>query len=268
MKKGITLIAALAVVLAITSGAFAADHYLITSSGQIKGGVIDITDLSSKARTALKGQKGSKGVQPGAMGAKGDKGDTGATIGSFGPVHSAISPTTVVPRRRARGVGDDRFRPPLHRRAARRRHRLPGDSQRRVNGTFETIAGAKLPAAKTPPCSPAWRAVLDRRVDAIVPSTTPGFDYNPDAAMPARKLGRIPGGGVRLAPDANLVATSYEFDYYNNDCDGQAGATRSPVARPSARARSRTAGPQLAQHPIHLNAKGAGDGALLRFGDR
>ena len=68
MKKGITLIAALAVVLAITSGAFAANHYLITSSGQIKSGVIDITDLSSKARTALKGQKGSKGAT-GATGA-------------------------------------------------------------------------------------------------------------------------------------------------------------------------------------------------------
>ena len=81
------MIGALAVVLAITSGAFAANQYLITSSGQIKSGVIDITDLSSKARTALKGQKGSKGAQgpkgaTGAMGAKGDKGDSGLT-GAF-----------------------------------------------------------------------------------------------------------------------------------------------------------------------------------------
>ena len=45
MKKGITLIAALAVVLAITSGAFAAkQHFAITSSKQIKNGW-DLTSL-------------------------------------------------------------------------------------------------------------------------------------------------------------------------------------------------------------------------------
>ena len=62
MKKGITVIAALIAVLAVTSGAFAADHYLINSSSQIKSGAIALSDLSSNARTALKGQKGDTGA--------------------------------------------------------------------------------------------------------------------------------------------------------------------------------------------------------------
>lgn len=80
MKKGITLIAVLVGVLAITSGAFAANHYLITSSSQIKNGVISASDLSSAARKALKGQKGAQGQKgdTGATGAQGLKGETGA----------------------------------------------------------------------------------------------------------------------------------------------------------------------------------------------
>jgi hypothetical protein len=80
LKKGITLIAVLVGVLAITSGAFAANHYLITSSSQIKNGVISASDLSSAARKALKGQKGPQGQKgdTGATGAQGLKGETGA----------------------------------------------------------------------------------------------------------------------------------------------------------------------------------------------
>ena len=62
MKKGITVIAALIAVLAVTSGAFAANHYLITSSSQIKSGAIALSDLSSDARTALKGKPGLTGA--------------------------------------------------------------------------------------------------------------------------------------------------------------------------------------------------------------
>ena len=80
MKKGITLIAVLVGVLSITSGAFAAHHYLITSSSQIKNGVVRIADLTPAARKALHGQKGSKGIAgpQGLAGAQGPKGDTGA----------------------------------------------------------------------------------------------------------------------------------------------------------------------------------------------
>jgi hypothetical protein len=80
LKKGITLIAVLVGVLAVTSGAFAANHYLITSSSQIKNGAISASDLSSAARKALQGQKGSTGAAgpQGHAGAQGPKGDTGA----------------------------------------------------------------------------------------------------------------------------------------------------------------------------------------------
>ena len=90
MKKGITLIAVLAAVLAVTSGAFAANHYLISSSSQIKNGAISLSDLSPAARKALNGQQGWKGDtgaagpqgHAGAQGPKGDKGDSGLT-GAF-----------------------------------------------------------------------------------------------------------------------------------------------------------------------------------------
>ena len=93
MKKGITLIAVLAAVLAVTSGAFAAaNHYLITSSSQIKDGSLSAADLSPAARTALHGQKGDTGSTgpqgptgaQGLAGAQGPKGDNGAQ-GPKGP---------------------------------------------------------------------------------------------------------------------------------------------------------------------------------------
>ena len=75
MKKGITLIAVLVAVLAVTSGGFAAvNHYMITSSGQIKNGVVSVSDLSPAARKALQGRPGASG----AAGPQGPKGDTGA----------------------------------------------------------------------------------------------------------------------------------------------------------------------------------------------
>ena len=87
LKKGITLIAVLAAVLSVTSGAFAAaNHYLITSSSQIKDGAVKAADLSSGARKALQGPKGDAGSAgpQGLAGAQGPKGDTGAT-GAQGP---------------------------------------------------------------------------------------------------------------------------------------------------------------------------------------
>jgi hypothetical protein len=91
LKKGITVIAALVAVLAITSGAGAvsAESYLIGSSSQIKAGAISLSDLSSKARKALKGKQGPKGAT-GSAGALGPAGATGATgpagaTGAMGP---------------------------------------------------------------------------------------------------------------------------------------------------------------------------------------
>ena len=62
MKEAISLIAVLVGVLAVTSGAFAANHYLITSSKQIKAGAISVSDLSPAARKALHGQNGKTGA--------------------------------------------------------------------------------------------------------------------------------------------------------------------------------------------------------------
>ncbi|HEY6835167.1 MAG TPA: hypothetical protein VI142_01745 [Gaiellaceae bacterium] len=89
MKKGITLVAVLVGVLSITSGAFAAKHYLITSSSQIKDGAVKLHDLSAGARKALHGEKGVQGLAgpagpqgpkgaAGPQGPQGPKGDKGA----------------------------------------------------------------------------------------------------------------------------------------------------------------------------------------------
>jgi hypothetical protein len=104
MTKAVTVIAALIAVLAVTSGAFAAKDYMITSSKQIMKGSISLADLSHQARTALQGKRGATGpVGPsgpagsvgqqgptgdsGTTGAQGPKGDTGATgaTGAQGP---------------------------------------------------------------------------------------------------------------------------------------------------------------------------------------
>jgi hypothetical protein len=79
LKKGITLVAVLVGVLAVTSGAFAAKQYLVTSSSQIKDGAVKLHDLSPGARKALHGANGAKGDAgpAGAQGPKGDKGDKG-----------------------------------------------------------------------------------------------------------------------------------------------------------------------------------------------
>jgi collagen triple helix repeat protein len=87
LKKGITLIAVVVAVLAITSGGLAATkHYLITSSSQIKNGAVSASDLSPAAWKALQGHKGDTGAagQQGPAGVQGPKGDTGAT-GPQGP---------------------------------------------------------------------------------------------------------------------------------------------------------------------------------------
>jgi hypothetical protein len=71
-------IAFVALVFSIAGTATAA-KFLITSSRQIKNGVIQTADLSKKARNALKGARGPAGATgaPGAQGPQGPKGDIG-----------------------------------------------------------------------------------------------------------------------------------------------------------------------------------------------
>jgi hypothetical protein len=84
LKKKILVAGAAAVVgvLALSSGAVAAQHYIITSSSQVKDGSIALRDLTPAARKAIKGSKSSAGARgpqgpAGVQGAKGDKGDRG-----------------------------------------------------------------------------------------------------------------------------------------------------------------------------------------------
>ena len=233
MKKGITLIAVLVGVLAITSGAFAANHYLITSSTQIKNGVISASDLSSAARKALKGQKGSKGNTgaTGATGAKGDtgpagpkgdtgaKGDTGPTIGGFGPVHLS--------NRDDNGCADSDGQEVWAKTASDRSYTVEpledgtGYLVTRYdqNGTFKTIAGAEHPGCTDETefsgvDNGTWTGVWTRKVT----SDMLGFDYNPDAKLPASgSWSDFLVAAFGLAPDANPDTTSYEFDY-SNEC--------------------------------------------------
>jgi hypothetical protein len=86
LKKGITLVAVLVGVLAVTSGAFAAKQFMITSSSQIKDGSVKLHDLSPGARKALHGSKGIQG-NGGPAGPQGPKGDSGSQgpKGEVGP---------------------------------------------------------------------------------------------------------------------------------------------------------------------------------------
>jgi len=86
LKKGIVAIAAVFGVLAISSGAFAAQHYVISSSSQIKNGAVSLSDLSKDARKALQGSKGAQGFggPAGPQGSKGDAGPQGLK-GDLGP---------------------------------------------------------------------------------------------------------------------------------------------------------------------------------------
>ena len=99
MKRSITVLAAVAIVLAAAAGAMATEKYMITSSSQIKPGAISYTNLSPSAKNRLRGPRGQTGPagapgpqgaagQSGAQGPKGDAGSTGAR-GSTGPAGPA-----------------------------------------------------------------------------------------------------------------------------------------------------------------------------------
>jgi hypothetical protein len=95
VKKAITVIAALVAVLAVTSGAFAAKQYMITSSKQIRHGAVSLSDLSRHARKVLHGKRGATGPAgiAGQVGPQGVKGDTGST-GPQGPQGPQGAPGT------------------------------------------------------------------------------------------------------------------------------------------------------------------------------
>jgi hypothetical protein len=75
-----TALAAVVAVLAISSGAIAARKYMITTSSQIKPGVIQLSNLSASVKNRLAGLHGKNG----AAGQQGLQGDTGPA-GQQGP---------------------------------------------------------------------------------------------------------------------------------------------------------------------------------------
>ncbi len=96
MKRTIIALGAIALALALAGGAWAGKKYVITSSHQVKPGVLTganiknhsltLGDLSTGTTLRLRGDRGPKGNTgpKGDTGAQGPKGDTGAT-GATGP---------------------------------------------------------------------------------------------------------------------------------------------------------------------------------------
>ena len=181
MKKGITLIAAIAAVLAVTSGAFAAGNYVISASSQIRDGAISILDLSPNARKALKGQKG-------ATGAKGAKGDTGFSPTAFGP-YASDSPDS--------GICGNTWANDTMDRSYVVYPQLDGSflvAETFTNGTFTTIAG------NSPQDSDCGSTEND--VAAGITGTMHG-DF----------LVKVPAGLGKFNPEAECAAKCYTKDF-------------------------------------------------------
>ena len=83
MKRSVVTLSAIALVLAITTGAFAANRWSITKSSQIKPGAIGYGNLSAAAKKRLAGATGANGAN-GATGATGATGPAGPAGRSHG----------------------------------------------------------------------------------------------------------------------------------------------------------------------------------------
>src|SRR3954470_7865892 len=95
MKRTIVALGAIALALALTTGAWAGKRYLITSSSQVKNGALTGADIKNHSLTARDISRSAAGafVPPGSGGSRGPagpqgpKGDTGAQgpVGLQGP---------------------------------------------------------------------------------------------------------------------------------------------------------------------------------------
>ena len=143
LKKVIILIAGLVAVLALTSGAFAASHYLITSPSQIKDGVISLSKLSPAARRALQGDSSLQGVAA----RQGQKGDTGPE-GPQGPKGDTAGPAGPEGRHRLRGSAGSAG-PRRHARQGRRTARRRQGRDRRQGRVLATASARTRPTLRT-----------------------------------------------------------------------------------------------------------------------
>lgn len=90
-RKTLVVLAAIALVLAITSSGFAAHKWIISRSSQVRPGVIGYKQLSRAAKKKLRGQRGPQGVPgtpggpPGPSGPPGPAGQPGdGALAQFG----------------------------------------------------------------------------------------------------------------------------------------------------------------------------------------
>jgi hypothetical protein len=228
LKKGITLVAVLVGVLAVTSGAFAAKQYVISSSKQIKDGAVKLSDLSPGARKALHGSIGAKGDSgpagprglqgvAGPQGPKGIKGDS--AFGTFGPFHIANHADTGC-------NGTEVWAHDDNNRVYAVEPSQSGDgyyvTRYDVDGTFTTAAAAHHPGD----CANAFGSVGKGTFNGVwtrhITSDLAGFDYDPDAKPASSDWVGFLTAVFHIsnaAADPNSAApaptTSYEFDYYN-----------------------------------------------------
>ena len=279
MKKGISLIAVLVGVLAVTSGAFAAQHYVITSSSQIKDGAVSLFDLTPAARKQLRlGKKGTTGpVGPqgpqgpaganGAQGPQGPMGGTGAPGNDGEPGEDGkpgFSPTAFGPYASDSpdsGICGNDWAYDEMDRSYVVYPQLDGSflvAQTFTNGTFETVAG-------------------DSPQDSACGSEVDNVAVGVTGTMNGYFLVKIPAGVGNFNPEAQCTEKCYTkdfvqafFDTSNYDVPvfefhydaGEAGQLEERVSQP----RRQHGQHQLAQPSILPNVKGAGDGALRRFG--
>jgi len=255
MRKVVAACAALAIVLTITTGAFAAKGLIIGADIKngsitgldIKGGSLGTSDLSPAARRSLRGDDGAAGPTgpagatgaqglAGARGATGPSGATGPTgpagatgaagpagptgtaaFGTFGPVHLDRDDT---------GCGG--FEIWAHDDQDRQFVVQPNGNGYLVtrydyNGTFTTIAGAHQPGNCAATFDAADAGTFSGVWTRQVTHDMTDFDYHPDAEMPASGswvdfLGAVFGLPASIADPSGATPAptlSYEFDYYN-----------------------------------------------------
>jgi hypothetical protein len=196
LKKGITLIAALVAVLAVTSGAFAANHYLITSSKQIKAGAVSLSDLSPSARKALKGHNGATGAagpqgqagMTGKDGAAGKDGKPGFSPTAFGP-YASDSPDSGI-------CGNDWATDKMDRSYVVY-PQLDGSflvAETFTNGTFTTIAG---------------NSPQDSHCDSATDDVAGGVN----GRMNGYFLVRVPAAAGNFNPEAKCTDKCYTKDF-------------------------------------------------------
>jgi hypothetical protein len=251
VKRNIMLIGGIVLALAIASGAYGAQKYLITSASQIKPGTLTSqhikngslgpADFSDAARSALQGPAGAKGATgapgatgtqgpagaAGAKGATGNTGDTGATghAGPAGPVgpRGAVGPSvgTFGPFALTHDdagscdgpVGSDRGE--LWADDTESRYFTV---QARPDGGFNVTRNdvdghftARIGAHTPTDCDEVFTQAVKGTFSGYEVFMVSGGSYLPDAVVPATATNDEFVAAV--FPGATVELTAYEFDY-------------------------------------------------------